>query len=128
MKSENSSSKIAATSFAFANGCVYCVGNIIAIQDIVNYYNLRDGQIIIDNFVDRIIYDKIYCHITTSSIREKIKVIRLNSMLKKVKLDMDYDAYLEALCIVQPDKLSGILSANDIEKIKNDNCWNGVFP
>jgi len=127
MNSENNATRIATMSFGFYNGCVYCVGNKIAIQDIVNYYNLRNGHIVINSFIDRIISNQVYCYITTSCIDEKINVMRMKHKLKKVKLYMDFDAYLEALCIEEPEKLLGKFSLRVIEEIQKDNCWNGVF-
>lgn len=128
MNSENTT-KISTLAISFGNGNVYCVGEEVLIQDIVNYFNLRDGQIIIDDFVDRIIFDKIYCCVTSSNIKEQLTILRLNRKLKKAKLRIDFDDYLEALCLVQPDKVSGLLqlSQSDLDEIKADSIWNERF-
>lgn len=120
---------IDAISFEFGNGRVYCVGNKAAIRDIHNYYNLREGHIVIDNFIERIIFDRIYCYIDSFLFKEKRNVARLNHRLKKEKLNMDYDAFLEALSIVNPEKVIGILKLSDadMKEIRETTCWKEVF-
>lgn len=129
MNTENTSISISTLEIGFGNGNVYCVGEKISIQDIINYFNLRDGHIIIDDFVNRIIYNKIYCCITSFNIKEQLTVLKLNRKLKKVKLYIDFDDYLEALCLVQPGKVSGLLqlSQSDLDEIKADSIWNERF-
>lgn len=113
--------------FSFNNGGLYCVGETEAIQDLINYFQLRANSgeyIAMDNFIDRVIQNQVYAYLQADRLVEKLHaVFIIKRKLKKCGLLISPLQYTQALYLTQPEATvkSMRLSKKNEEELK-DGC------
>lgn len=110
-----------------------CVGTREQIQDLSNYFDLRrETEINIEQFTERIIFNRIYCHVTSE---KKHRCLWFkNRITKKLKdLNITENRFLEGLFLTAPDEVCELLELDKDELYKGiieDDFWNSfiLFP
>lgn len=120
--------------YSFPKTSLACVGEEYAIRDLDNYFSLRNApnkSINIDEFLDRIIMDKVYARFEGKTLGEKLNIFLrgYNRRLKANGLYMSYHEFVEAAVIIMPDKARTVFHLNDreIEYIGKNSIWNKRF-
>lgn len=120
--------------FNFPETSLVCVGSPEAIQDLDTYFALRNAPqkaINMDDFLARIIMDKVYARFEGKTISEKLNIFLrgYNRKLKANNLYMTYREFVEAAVLTMPEKAKIIfqLKDNEIDYIQRHSVWNTRF-
>lgn len=130
---ENNLLDIETACFCLPDLKLYCVGTRTGINDVKNYFMIREGQAInIDDFIHRIIQNNVYACLMANGIRNRLRNCIANELvLRKNNLLISFDLYLEALCFSEDGRteITRIFHATEeqIKDIMNTSVWNDVF-
>ena len=120
--------------FNFPKTSLVCVGRPESIQDLDTYFSFRNAPgkaINIDNFLDRIIMDKVYARFEGKTFTEKLSIFLrgYNRKLKSNNLYMTYREFVEAGVLTMPQKAKMLfqLRDNEIDYIQKYSVWNTRF-
>lgn len=121
--------------FSFPGASLTCFGPTEAIQDINNYFSLRNAPgktINMLDFIDRIISNKIYARFEGKHLTDHIHCIiyGYNRRLKQSNLYMSKADLTEASILFKPDKVKSFfhLTDEEITFAQNNSIWNKRFP
>ncbi len=114
--------------FDFDNLCVCCAGTDDAIDDIVNYADLRKGEMTTKGFVNRIEWDHIYANVYKYTLRGSLRSFQLRRMIERRGLLVSDDVIMEAFLITN-EIARGLFGVTDEEAeiIKERSFWKDVI-
>lgn len=120
-------------SMDFPNGRIFCVGHKKDIDVIRVYFDKRakNEPVNIYKLLDISIKNKVYMCIMANNIKDKILDKNVISLLKKNKLLISVDAYMEAKCFSEKGEKEVMkmfnLSKDEVSDIVKNSYWNKVL-
>lgn len=120
-------------SMSFPNGKIFCVGRKKDIDVIRIYFDNRTKNEPVNTYklLNISIKNKIYMCIMANNIRDKILDKNVISLLKKNKLLISVDAYIEAKCFSEKGEKEVMeifnLSKDEVADIVKNSHWNKVL-
>ncbi len=113
--------------FEFNKINIGCIGKEIEMQDLLNFYHLKEfsnSDLDMNAMIQRINNNNIYCYVKEKGFLNKIAAFCIKSKIKK-ELLIDEPDFLEGMFLTKPNEMCRALNIpeEDIKSLKENTRW-----